>query len=481
MKKRIFAFLLCTLLCIVPACSAQRTEETNVDRETETESVHAEEEVQSLPSGDFQGYECHFAQYIFGHLSNMSKYQVTVDETSGEAVNDALYNASRTVEDRLCVVLKTDVYTERDDVNTTLRSAILAGDNVCDAFFSLDANSYFRDGSILNLSDISTLHFDNPWWNRNAIDSIRLTNDIFLGYGALSTMQYSNYIITLFNKKIAADIGMEDPYAMVREDRWTLDVMKSSIETAVQDVNGDGKMDAKNDIYGHSACEPGMMKMLYGSGASLFGRDADGTITYRGIDENFYAVFEKLSGIFSDKKSFYLGWSTSNVSQYHMMKTNQTLFADPLVLELEELRDMETDYGVIPSPKFDETQAEYISYIYSDCAPLTVPVTVEDPERTGTIIENLCAETYTTVKDIYLEDLLEQKLLRDQESIEMMRIILDSKAVVDPCYIYNWGGVVGVLTKAIQKNPTDVISRMEAIDEALSKEVADSIALAKGE
>lgn len=482
MKKRRLTLIFCGILIALSACAKEPQEETltTVDQaETETRQALTEEDqiYQVLPTGDFGGYECHFAQYIFDHLGNMSKYQITVDDIIGEVVNDALYNIARTVENRLNVHLKTDVYTNRQNMATTLTSSIMAGDDLCDAFFCLDANQFFAQGSIINMSEISTMNFDNVWWNRNAIDSVRLTDDVYLGYGTLSTMQYANQVVTLFNKKIAADIDMEDPYTMVREGRWTLETMKTYISQAVKDVNGDGIMNAKNDIYGYSACEPGMFKMLYGCNVSLFDRTADGTISYGGVNEEFYTVFSKLSEVFSDKQSFYLGWGTTGISQYHMMKTDQTLFADQLVLELEELRDMESDYGVLPSPKYDESQQEYYSYIYYDCAPLAIPITVDDPERTGTILENLCAETYRSVKDVYLDDLLNQKLLRDDESIEMMNMILTSKAVVDPCYIYNWGSVKEVIISAMKRNSTDIVSKIEKIETKITQGITDMVEL----
>lgn len=487
MKKNIFALLLCGLLLCFASCSetipdeekqSSQIQDTQIE-EAETEELTEEEKLyRSLPKGNFNGYECHLAQYIFGHLSNMSKYQVTVDETYGEIVNDTLYNVSRSVEENLNTILVTDVYTDRKEMRTALDGSIAAGDNMCDAFFSLDAFSYFNQGSILNMSSISTMDFDNIWWNKSAIDSVRLTNSIYLGYGSLSTMQYSNLLITQFNKTVADNIGMEDPYTLVRENRWTLDVMKKYIELGTQDLNGDGKINVKYDVYGYASANIGMFKMLYGSGVSIFGRNEEGVITYLGVDDKFDTVMNTLSEIFSDNRLYYEAWSVNGKSNYHLIESNQALFSDTLIVELEELRDMEDDYGVIPGPKYDENQDEYISYIYSDCAPLAVPMTVIDAERTGTILENLCAETYLRVKDVYLEDMLNNKLLRDRDSIEMMNIILGDKVIIDPCYIYNWGGVNGVIVKAMKQHPSNIVSGMAAIDQAVIKGIEDSVALA---
>ena len=97
------------------------------------------------------------------------------------------------------------------------------------------------------------------WWNQSAIDSVRLTNNIYFGYGTLSTMEYANNMVNVFNKQIADDIGAEDFYTLVREDKWTLDVMKAYIAQAARDADGNGKMNAKHDMLMYYDARPCVM------------------------------------------------------------------------------------------------------------------------------------------------------------------------------------------------------------------------------
>lgn len=56
--------------------------------------------------------------------------------------------------------------------------------------------------------------------------------------------------------------------------------------------------------------------------------------------------------------------------------------------ELDSLREMENDFAVIPMPKYDETQENYISHTYDSMFSM-VPVTVDDTSMAGAVLEAL--------------------------------------------------------------------------------------------
>lgn len=82
-------------------------------------------------------------------------------------------------------------------------------------------------------------------------------------------------------------------------------------------------------------------------------------------------------------------------------------------------RDMKSDFGVIPTPKLDESQEDY--FITPDITKLLViPVTASDLDRTAVIVEALAYEGYSYLRPYYYETMLQSKYLRDEESIEML-------------------------------------------------------------
>ena len=91
---------------------------------------------------------------------------------------------------------------------------------------------------------------------------------------------------------------------------------------------------------------------------------------------------------------------------------------------------------------------------------LCIPITAseEDLERTGIVVEAMAAESWKTVFPAYYEHVLGTKLIRDQETREMLDILYDG-IVYDFGYIFdNWNGCTWLLLNMVQSNSKDVTS-----------------------
>lgn len=482
-KRKMKRILVCFLATLLLA-SCGTTNDPSGDKETaetengvtEIEEQPSEEEqlLQSLTKKDYDGYTAKYIQYLFKHLPDMTKYQVTVDEQTGESINDAVYGVTTTVEDRLNVELQTIAYANNEDMTADLTNSIYADEDICDAFFSHSAQTFLLSGMLMNLSDIDSFDFDSPWWNRDVMSSANLTDDVYMAYGSLSTTQYAFYAPVFFNKTIAENAALPDLYQIVRDGKWTLDKMDELIEIVCGDVNGDGRTDIKNDILGYST---GVLTWtMYGAGGEIYSKNADGVIEYNGISEKTVNIIERIAAIFSDTNKYYTAWSISGVSQYHALMSNNLLFAQMNMMEAENIREMESDYGIIPAPKYAE-EDDYISILYCDCEPMTIPKTVSDAERAGVILENICALTSFYVDEVYINDMAERKLIRDKDSLEMVRLIYDSPIYFD---YWNWEGVSGILNNALKSSSPTIISDMAAVEEALKSAIKNDIAAIGG-
>ena len=106
----------------------------------------------------------------------------------------------------------------------------------------------------------------------------------------------------------------------------------------------------------------------------------------------------------------------------------------------EGLRNFEDDYGLLPIPKFDENQKEYLSMSGGEHSVLAIPKTCKDTEFVGACIEALSAEAYKQVLPTFYEIALKTRYLRDNESKAVLDLILDGR-VIDFGFIY--GGFQG--------------------------------------
>jgi hypothetical protein len=108
------------------------------------------------------------------------------------------------------------------------------------------------------------------------------------------------------------------------------------------------------------------------------------------------------------------------------------------------LRTMETDFGIIPPPKFDEAQENYHVSVDAWCtSAVSIPLTVPSIETTGLILEALTFESRYTLLPAYYDINLKTKFARDDESKEMIDLILANR-FYDLGDMYRWATITGI-------------------------------------
>lgn len=116
-----------------------------------------------------------------------------------------------------------------------------------------------------------------------------------------------------------------------------------------------------------------------------------------------------------------------------VFKEERLLFYYELLGCINEFREMESSFSMLPLPKLDEKQEQYITPVNSIwCTALAIPVTSEDVERTGTILNAASAYSVDTVTTTLYELILGSKLIREETSLVMLDYVWANKQ-------YCWG------------------------------------------
>ena len=125
------------------------------------------------------------------------------------------------------------------------------------------------------------------------------------------------------------------------------------------------------------------------------------------------------------------------------------------------MRDMEADYAILPCPKWDEAQQDYYTYVEGSHSIAGVLTTAQDREFVGCIMEALNAESWKTVRPAYFENTLKFKNARDEDSLEMLDILIDGR-LFDFGYVYGgWGAAFWLQYCINDENSTDITSYYE--------------------
>ena len=81
------------------------------------------------------------------------------------------------------------------------------------------------------------------------------------------------------------------------------------------------------------------------------------------------------------------------------------LFGSQVLLKLQILRDYDTDFGIIPFPKYDELQEKYQSSVWNGL--VCVPVTAKDYSLSGAVLETMAYYSQSTLMPAYYDKLLD--------------------------------------------------------------------------
>ena len=478
MKKRIItALLLCAMLV---GCGAETTDkETTGTADTAVDAAETVQETEiwdNVPAGSYDGYGFRFLTTE----ENWGYYRMDVEEQTGEVLDDAVFARNLAVEDRLGIVI-TETGLHYSKVMDEVKATVLASEDAYDAMTLMAFNlmTTAQQKMLLDTAALSAIRTDMPWWNGNAIRDMAIGPREYMMIGDVNLMFYESYYAVFFNKAVAEKFQIPDPYATVDEGKWTYDVYYSTAQAASTDVNGDGEWTADADTYGVAMHSNAGQSMILALGQSPLSRDADGYPVYDGLSEAFIDAYRKVMTLYTDKhttvKSGTAGVEKVDGGYQGVFKTDRALYMMEVLGTLPELRDMESEFGIVVLPKADEG-AEYVSPVYHGAIGLCVPVTVSDADRTGVVLENLAAESNRTVRGMYYDVVLGSKLVRDEASVASLDTILDSGRF-EIGYVYNWGDMRSALEQNIGKGNADIASAFAKLSAKIESGIAADIAV----
>jgi len=242
----------------------------------------------------------------------------------------------------------------------------------------------------------------------------------------------------VYNKNLQRDLGIENIYELVDAGKWTFDKFCEIIKSVTLDLNGDGRLGVE-DRYGYAASDVWHSTALaYGIGIQAIELDSD---DYPEIilnkDGKPTQYLETMRELFNSKVIYKKDQNEIDLGKYNPISwdSDQILFEATWLMKMPELRNSESDYGIIPFPKWDEKQKEYRTFTDGRGSALVLPIYSDDFELVGTVVEALSAESRRTVLPAYFDSTLNTKFARDEESIRMIQIILDGR-VFDFGYMY---------------------------------------------
>jgi len=485
-KSAIIIGVICVLLILIPSCktnentggSTGENGGNNVQQESTTAADPnlRENTPDSLPADlNFNGEairilyrEAIASKYIGSALTGSEIY---AESENGDVVNDAVYKRNQKVEDRLNIKIvpvpcRGD-WDDRDTFLNTVKNSVNSGSDDFDiiAGYAYYITSLAPEGVLYNLKNVNYLQPGAEWWSASCADQMTLDNKLYYITGDLALTLLQNTFVVYFDKQVAQNCGLENPYQTVLDGDWTLDKMDELTKGLYKDVNGDGKPDV-GDMYGFATTTGNYVDALYNAfDQPIVTKDADGNLQLALNTPKMVDIINKTYSFFYENENSYA------ISEYNdgadasiqnMFVENRVLFMNGTLGSNDVLRAMNSDYGIIPYPKWNKDQPDYYTGSQNSYSLFSIPATCQKIDAVGAAMEALCSESYRTVTPAYYEIALKKKYSRDDETSQMLDIIRSgitfNFGILNSINIDN---IQGIFRDLMTEKKTDFTSRYE--------------------
>ena len=397
-----------------------------------------------LPSANGETKEIHF-------ISDTG--DISVEAEDGEKLNDAMYRRNIEIEEKLGYkVVNYEV--EESEILSKIKNSVNAGDGAYDAISmrTYMIGGLFSGGYLQDMNDLENVNYYEPWWNQSANANLTFGGVRYCGLSSLCHRADSVCEMVLINKKMAENLDLEVPYQAAYDGKWTYDMLHEMMKMVPTDSNGDGQMDY-NDVVGLVGQSQDITASVIACGMTYFVKDENDMPVFTLDKEENANKFEKIYDLFTDDTYAVIVGLCQGINDdpwgYWGTKflNGESLFMLEFPANLSGYTDMEDDYGVLPMPKYDESQAEYrtMTNLWHTSALCIPKVHAATEGEIGLVLDAMSFLSYVDVEPTYAETYLENRYIRDEESVDMMNIVIRSM-YYDPAFaLYeSWSYPLGI-------------------------------------
>ncbi len=436
MKKRQIAFALVIAMLTSGMLGCAQTDTGDVPSGTGTSSdavaVETEEETEApettvlegLAREDYGGTE-------FQILGEQMRDYYTFEELTGDVINDAVYERNASVGDLYNIDLTFDIVPWQSG-DEAIQQMTMSGDKTYDLLTSthLYLGSCITSGCFQSWNITDRIKLDSPWYVSAANETYGIGDNLMLLFGDFLESTIRCTWCMIFNQQLLTDFGMPNLYDVVDEGKWTIDYLMEVTNDVYIDVDGNGRRMIL-DRYGFVTDSYAAIDSFGRTcGLSAISKDENNYPVLDFYSESTVDAYEKLYQLYYEST----GTFVNNAAFAHLSESfvkGNAVISNTLLISLEDaaVREMESDFGILPYPKLTEEQEMGYSHLDGTFSAmmLSVNLTAEDIDKVATVTEALNALGYDKVRPALYEVALKTKLTRDEDSVRMLDRILEGR------------------------------------------------------
>ena len=449
-------------------------------------------DIGDFAKGDFdnEDFTFLFIQQKAGNKDYYGGDYLDAESLTGATIQDAVYKRNLAVEEAYKVNV-TQRLEEDGDPAALLQTFYMSGDFCFDVIYAWGyklgmciVENYFAD-----MSKLPNVDLTKEYWCPSAMDDLMVNDSLYICINDISMNKLEWAYFLFFNKQLAEDYNVlstfGSPYDLVREGKWDIDTCLKMISSVSNDLDGDGKI-TKDDVYGVIGLTAS--DFATSAGVKLLSKNDDGSYSLSYYNEKTIDVATKVNDILTNKKyskDYTEIWENADTSGFNddweyvrsFFATDHSLFLSGCAFLTGELRDMESEYGILPHPKYDQNQENYIHYVTPTASIFAIPSTYRNdvqtasPDRTGMILEYMAYKSNELVLPQYYETLLKGQRLNGEDDQQMLDVVRDS-IHYDLCAMVGLEGITTNFRNVVEK-PSTASSTYKRNEAKLHKQLND--------
>ena len=352
----------------------------------------------------------------------------------------------------------------------TVNQMVTSGTYTYDVIFTHASNltSLTMNGLLTNLSAVPTFHFENSWWDQNAVKDLTIGGRLYFVCGDINTYDNLGTWAVLFNKNLKQKLSIEeDFYQTVKDKEWTFDHFIELCKGITHDSNGDGTINEFDtwafgtetyNIYAQNVAGGLMIAEKDEADLPYLTVEKQSELTYNMLQKtvDFYNSSDVLVANGGKFTKYSNPWEET---VFKAFREGRELFYECGMIHVASFRSMEDDFGILPIPMTREGQEEYHTTVStSNASFMAIPYGTPDVEDLALVLEAISMKSKELVTPEFYEIQLKYRDFRDDESGEMLDLIFSSRSF-DLGGMFSWGNI----REEYMKLDTNFASRFDSI------------------
>ena len=404
-------------------------------------------------------------------------YDEWYTENRTEVLEDAVYQRNLAFEE-YCNLTLNVIPVATAEMSGATKKDVQAGTGEYDLLQNhmVHTSALASDGNLISFTSLEGIDLSAPWWDQGTA-SFMIADQIYFMNGAINYSDEATTYVMMFNKQMAKDEDI-DPYELVYDNEWTLDTFQSLIKDVSADTSGDGKFGVE-DTYGFvSTWETG--STFFFAADLRYVVCEEGEDPYLALDasgmDKATSLLDKLLNIYYANNATFMSPPGKEDQGKSIFVEGRGLFYSEVVMYIVSLgKEMTTDFGVLPAPKYNEKQENYITWTNAICSTSSMSKAVKNVERMGPTLEALAIISYQRVTPAYYDTVLQRKSVRDEESQGMLDIIFKTRTY-DLCMYYAEIGLEPLFKTCLNDNKNNFASQYSKKEKSANKAISKLIA-----